>query len=124
MAKSKSKKQNNMFTLFEHRNFTVIFFMAIFGLIGGVFYLLQSSAATSVSVKRCTVSGTAYRNSGGYFVGAYLDTRYLGGGRVTPSGKFSFKLSDLDKNSNQIVVTYGTATKGGPLAAITAGPCL
>lgn len=122
--KSKTSKTDNMLTLFQNKIFTLIFFLEIFTLLGGMFYLMQTSAATRVSVRGCNVSGTVGKNAGGMVVGAYIDTRYLGGGSVTSNGKFSFMLSDLDKYSNQIVVTYGTQTKGGPLATITAGPCL
>lgn len=44
----KAKKQNNsdkMLTLFQNKTFTILFFLAIFTLFGGMFYLLQSSAA-------------------------------------------------------------------------------
>ena len=122
--KAKQTHSDKMLTLFQDKRFTVFFFLAIFVLLAGVFYIMQSNAAVRVNVRGCTVSGTAYRNSGGYQVDAILDTRRLGGGAVDRNGKFSFELHDLDKLSNTILVTYGTATKGGPLATITAGPCL
>lgn len=41
----KKNKQDKMLTLFQHKNFTIVFFLAVFMLLGGIFLLLQTSAA-------------------------------------------------------------------------------
>lgn len=56
----KAKKQNKsdkMLTLFQHKTFTLVFFLAIFALLGGAFYLMQTSAAKVKSSVTIAVNG-------------------------------------------------------------------
>lgn len=54
MAKTTKKTKKSAFrgkvlTLFQNKAFTMVFFLAVFGLIGGAVYLYKSSAATATS---------------------------------------------------------------------------
>lgn len=57
MAKTKKKSTDKMITLFQHKTFTLVFFLAIFALLGGAFYLMQSSAAKIKPSVTIAVSG-------------------------------------------------------------------
>jgi hypothetical protein len=107
----------------QNTKMSALLFVVLFGVIGGAVLLYQTKAATKVSVQVCMVTGSIGRNKGGMRVDASLDGRNLGGQAVSTSGNFSFELDGLDKISNTIVITKGTATKGGQIATITAGPC-
>ncbi len=62
-SKKKTARSTQIFTLFEHKNFTLLFFLSIFVLFGGMFYMLQSSAAkiksyVTLSADACQATAT------------------------------------------------------------------
>lgn len=78
-AKKKSTQSNQLLTLFLHKNFTIAFFLVVFGLLGGAFYLLQTSAATGAPTLTYDFSGlpreTTVRMGG--TLGNCRGTRYV-----------------------------------------------
>lgn len=60
-AKSSGYAHDKVFNLFQHKHFTLVFFLATFALIGGAIYLMQSSAA-GVKLSGCTVYPSGVRS--------------------------------------------------------------
>lgn len=61
MAKKTAPRSDKFLTLFQGKTFTILFFLGIFSLFGGAFYLMQTSAAkvrasVSISSNGCQIS--------------------------------------------------------------------
>lgn len=105
--KAKAKSSDKMLTLFQDKTFTLLFFIGIFVLFGGMFYLLQTSAARIKSTVTISVNGCQITASG------------------VPGATFEYGAYAPNKGVSETVVipssgTY-TATSGGSVGMTSYG---
>lgn len=107
MVRSKKTKANSTtkaLNLFQNKVFTAVFFVSIFALIGGIYYFLQTTAATARYTNVVYLTGT-------WKVGPSSTTQFQDA-TVTPTKSRIYRVCVAAR------VTKGGSTKGGSYNAI------
>lgn len=122
---SKLSKSDKALTLFQNKKFTAVFFLAVFALLGGAFYLMQSSAYTTIAFNGCTVSGSGVSKGFTVEIRDFNTGQSYGTTKANNRGNFSLRARGIANANTPVSIWEYSRNKGGGGALDgQMGPCL